>query len=63
MWCRLLRQPGMCETKRVAWRPEVPEHAKMGSIGGSTGPDQGPRPPGNRKKTSFGAKKIEKTFF
>ena len=24
----------MCETKRVAWRPEVPEHAKMGSMGG-----------------------------
>ena len=23
----------MCETKRVAWRPEVPEHAQIGSIG------------------------------
>ena len=58
----------MCETKRVAWRTEVPEHAQMGSFGGIKGQCwvfEGPRPSGNRKNIVWSKKKIlrKKCFF
>ena len=56
----------MCETKRVAWRPEVPEHAQMGSIGGIKGQFwvcEGPRPSGTQNKMIWSKKIREKRGF
>ena len=55
----------MCETKRVAWRPEVPEHAQMGSIGGGGIKGQfwvfeGPRPSGTQNKMILSKNIFEK---
>ena len=57
----------MCKTKRIAWRPEVPEHAQMGLLGGmkaNFGFLGGPRPSGNRKKNDLEQKTfLRKTRF
>ena len=57
----------MCETKRVAWRPEEPEPAQMGSIGGIKGQIcvfEGPRPSGTQNKMIWGRKMFsEKNAF